>query len=132
MSYRGSHDQISEETCMICPLTNEQELILSLLPILDDLERGIDAMESAYLLGDSSLISHIKGLKMVKDKLESTLQNYGVEAIPFSLPFSTKTMEAVGRVMDNSLPIGSVANVIQKGYQKDGKVIRYAKVIVSY
>ena len=117
---------------MICPLSTKQELILSLLPIMDDLERGIDAMESAYLLGNGGLLSHVKGLKMVKDKLESTLQNYGVEAIPLSLPFSPKTMEAVGRVMDDTLPIGSVANVIQKGYMKDGKVIRYAKVIVSY
>ena len=118
---------------MICPLSTEQELILSLLPIMDDLERGIEAMESAYLLGDSSLISHVKGLKMVKDKLESALQNYGVETFPVLYrPFSTKTMEAVGREPRNDLGIGTVSQVIQKGYQKDGQVIRYAKVIVSY
>ena len=115
---------------MICPLSTEQELILSLLPIMDDLERGIDAMESPLF---ANMVSHAKGLRMVKDKLETTLQNYGVET--FSVlyrPFSTKTMEAVGREPRNDLGIGTVFQVILKGYMKDGKVIRYAKVIVSY
>lgn len=118
---------------MICPLTNEQELILDLLPLMDDLERGIDAMELGYMRGDYILANHIKGLEMVKSKLENTLLNYGVEAIPALFrPFSSKTMEAVGRVKRPEFSPCTVSQVIQKGYQKDGKVIRYAKVIVSY
>lgn len=93
--------------------------IRDFLPILDQLE-----MARRMTPEDCS-----KGLAMIAQSLEKTL---GLTSVfPLFEPFDPRTMEAIGRQQCEDLPANFVLLVSQTGYQKNGQIIRYPKVLVS-
>lgn len=105
------------------------DLITTLLPVLDDFERALDAMEA----GEDKENANIEGINLVYTKLKNILALQGLELMKAKgEEFDTDFHEALTKMPapTNDLK-GKVVDVIQNGYLLNGKVIRYAKVVVG-
>lgn len=105
-----------------------EDIIISMLPIVDDLERAIKSMEST-----DSEISHGEGIVLIYNKLKNILTLKGLEEIKTTDEvFNTDFHEAITNIaVENEDMKGKVIDVVEKGYLLNGKVIRFAKVVVG-
>lgn len=103
-----------------------ENLVMGLLPVLDDFERTIDYAEKN---GEEGLLG---GVQAVHNKLIDVLKRDGVEVIsPEGEAFNALEASAVATVDDPSVPEETVAEVYQKGYRMGSKVLRPAMVTVT-
>lgn len=105
-----------------------EELIISILPIIDDFERAINAFEKAQ---EGSSLE--EGIKLIYNKLFKTLEQKGLKSIEAKgKEFSVEEHEAITSIPapDDSLK-GKVIDEIEKGYYLNDKVIRFAKVVIG-
>ena len=107
--------------------TAAEGTILALLPILDDFERALPTMEQ------SEDKTHYEGVMLIYNKLKRTLEQKGLEEIKaVGEPFNTDEHEALTQIPAPSEDMkDKVIDVVQKGYKLNGKVIRYARVVVG-
>lgn len=105
-----------------------EEVFKALLPVVDDFERGIKANES---ITDVKTIN--EGVHLIYNKLHSMLKQKGIEAMDSKgKDFDAETMEAITNIPAPSPDLkGKVVDEVEKGYLLNGKVIRYAKVVVG-
>jgi len=105
------------------------ELITALLPVLDDFERALDAMET----DEDKENAIIDGINLVYNKLKNILSQQGLERMKvLGEEFNTDFHEAMTNIPALKPELkGKVVDVIQNGYLLNGKVIRYAKVVVG-
>ncbi len=96
-------------------------IVGDLLTIVDDLDRAL-----ALADGDSDLAVGIKG---VRANLMKILESNGLGEIPAEGRFDPEFHEALCAVEGDE--DGMIAEVFQKGYTLNGKVLRYAKVKVT-
>ena len=107
-----------------------EKLVVSLLPVLDDLERTIDYAENNS--GADAANGLLDGVKAVLSKFVDTLQKDGVEVLdPAGEAFDALEAQAVDTVDDPSQPDETVNEVYQKGYRMGAKVLRPAMVTVT-
>ncbi|MFA5418153.1 MAG: nucleotide exchange factor GrpE [Bacteroidales bacterium] len=108
--------------------TASQEIIVDLLPVLDDFERAISALTTSHANEDST-----KGVELIFGKLFSVLSQKGLESMDaMGKEFDTDFHEAITNIpAPNKDQIGKVVDVVQKGYLLNGKIIRFAKVVVG-
>lgn len=108
--------------------TASGDTLSGMLPVLDDLERAMASMEKAT---DVSAV--LEGVKLIYSKLQEFLKNKGVVEIDaMNQVFDTDLHEALTKIPAPTEDLkGKVVDVIQKGYKIEGKVIRYAKVVVG-
>ena len=104
------------------------DTIKGLLPILDDCEIALDALEKS---ADAQAAKD--GTRMIFDKLTAYLKGKGLERIEAKgADFDTELHEAVTTFPAPSEELkGKVIDVVQTGYTLGGKVLRYAKVVVG-
>ena len=104
------------------------DTIKGLLPILDDCEIALDALEKS-----SDIAAAKEGTEMIFTKLTSYLKGKGLERIEAKgQEFDTELHEAVTTFPAPSEELkGKVIDVVQTGYTLGGKVLRYAKVVVG-
>lgn len=110
-------------------LTNASEgLIVSLLPVLDDFDRALKTLADRP---DEDPVA--EGVKLIHSKLLNTLKQKGLEpADAMGKDFDTDFHEAITSIPAPSEKLkGKVVDVTEKGYLLNGKVIRYAKVVVG-
>lgn len=108
--------------------TAGKEVILSMLPVLDDFDRANKATENA------TEISAIReGIQLVHTKLKSILNQKGLKEMEsISTAFDTDLHEAITKVPAPSDDLkGKVIDELEKGYTLNDKVIRFAKVVVG-
>ena len=107
--------------------TAAESTIIALLPILDDFERALPTMEK------SEDKTHYEGIMLIYNKLKRTLEQKGLEEIKATgEPFNTDEHEALTQIPAPSEDMkDKVIDVVQKGYKLNGKVIRYARVVVG-
>lgn len=108
--------------------TAGEDIIQGLLPVVDDFDRAMDAMDK------SDDITAVKeGVHLIYDKLINYLKQKGLSEIDAKgKPFDTDNSEAVAKFpVDDASKKGTVIDVAQKGYMLNDKVIRFAKVIVG-
>ncbi|MBK86248.1 MAG: nucleotide exchange factor GrpE [Flavobacteriaceae bacterium] len=108
--------------------TASQDVIKSLLPVLDDLDRALLEM-SKY---DETELS--KGVKLIKNKFQSTLEQKGLSLIDIDKGdvFNADDHEAVTQIpAPNEDLKGKIIDVIEKGYKLGEKVIRFPKVVIG-
>lgn len=109
-----------------------EHLIEKLLPAIDDLERAIEHTQNTES-ADGSLKELAAGVAAVHSKILDTLRSEGVSVIDSKgTPFDPTREQAVGNVEDATVPDESVAEVLRKGYEVSGKVIRPAMVTVTH
>lgn len=104
------------------------DTIKGLLPVLDDCERAIKV-----LLESNDSDAAKEGTELIFNKLMSYLKSKGLAVIEaMNQPFDTDLHEAVAQfpVQDEEQK-GKVFDVVQTGYTLNGKVIRFAKVVVG-
>lgn len=107
--------------------TAAADTIVGLLPVLDDCERAMQILET------SSDESAREGTSLIYNKLMAYLKSRGLEVIEAKdKDFDTDFHEAVTQFPAPAPELkGKVIDVVQTGYTLNGKVIRYAKVVVG-
>jgi len=105
------------------------DLITTLLPVLDDFERAMKAMET----GEDKENANNNGINLIYNKLKNILSQQGLEAMKVvGEEFNTDFHEALTEIPSPKPELkGKVVDVIQNGYLLNGKVIRYAQVVVG-
>lgn len=104
-----------------------ENFILKILPVIDDLERSLQHIDTAK---DIEAIKN--GLKLVYDKLMKILEEQGVKKFDsVGQPFNVDYHEALMQRRDDSVGPLTVIDEIEKGYIYKDKIIRHAKVVVS-
>lgn len=103
-----------------------EKALQGILPIVDDFERGLDAIK------DSSDAEAVKeGMALIYNKLVKYLGDNGVKAMESTgADFDPDLHEAVAMVpADADTTAGKVKDTVQKGYTLNDKVLRHAKVL---
>jgi len=104
-------------------LANER-LVKDLLPILDDLERALDAV------GEHNEASVEEGVRLVHRSLAQLLERNGVKQISTEGKFDPHVHEAL-LSQPSEAEEGSVIDVVQKGYTIGDRVVRPARVVIA-
>ena len=105
----------------------QEELILKLLPVLDNLER---AEKQASLQDKESSI--VQGCLLVISQLREFLRNQGVETLHTEgEKFNPELHEAIGEEAVEGKEPGAVLEEVERGYLFLGKLLRPAKVKVA-
>jgi molecular chaperone GrpE len=105
------------------------KILMELLTLVD----SFDTATADKALWDTIDPTWRTGMEAIKSKLDSILKNNHVEAIdPTGLPFNPAEHEAVSdtKVEDERL-VDTVITVLQKGFKRNGMVIRPARVVVG-
>ena len=103
------------------------DTVKGMLPVLDDCERAME------MLAGSSDEAAKEGTSLIYNKLMEYLKSLGLEKIEAKGEvFDTDFHEAVTQIPAGSEEMkGRVIDVIQTGYTFNGKILRYAKVVVG-
>jgi len=102
-----------------------ERLVEELLPVLDDLERALEAVEQHE---EAKLED---GVRLVHRALAEVLRKEGVEEIAAEGAFDPHVHEALLTQPGDGIESGDVLQVLQKGYRLGDKVVRPARVIVA-
>ena len=108
--------------------TAGQELMTSLLPVLDDFDR---ANQEIIKNKENELY---KGVSLIQNKLFDTLKSKGLKEVEVSTgdSFNADDHEAVTQIpAPNDGMKGKIIDIIEKGYKLGDKVIRYPKVVIG-
>jgi molecular chaperone GrpE len=108
--------------------TAGKDVVVSMLPVLDDFERALKATENA------TEVSAIReGVMLVQTKLKSILNQKGLKEMEsMHTIFDTDIHEAITKIPAQSDDLkGKVVDELEKGYTLNDKVIRFAKVVVG-
>ena len=108
--------------------TASQELMTSLLPIMDDFDRGLAEIKKAK---DKQLL---KGMKLISDKLKNTLTQKGLSEIDVKPgdDFDAEVHDAITQIpAPNDELKGKIVDAIEKGYKLGDRIIRHPKVVVG-
>lgn len=106
--------------------TANQDVLLSLLPILDDFDRALIEIKKS----DDNIL--IQGVALIQEKLKSTLTNKGLEEVEINSGdvFNADFAEAISQIPAPDLK-GKIVDVIEKGYKLGDKIIRFPKVVIG-
>jgi len=102
-----------------------ERLVRELLPIVDDLERALEAAERHE---EAQLVD---GVKLVEKSLRAALVKEGLTEIDTDGQFDPHVHEALLTRPGEGAEPGSVLDVVQRGYRLGDKVVRPARVIVA-
>ena len=102
-------------------------LMRDLLPVLDNLDRAIQAAEQ-----NESSAGLLEGVSMVAQQLHSVLDQHQCKRIEAKgHPFDPNLHEAIGQLHCSEFPAGLVAEATTVGYELHGRVVRPSQVFVS-
>ena len=108
--------------------TAGQELMTSLLPIMDDFDRGLSEIKKAK---DKELL---KGMQLINDKLRKTLEQKGLTLMEVKEGdvFDADIHEAITQIPAPSDKLkGKVIDCVENGYKLGDKIIRFPKVVIG-
>lgn len=100
-----------------------EDVLKDILPVIDNLERAVSIEGSA----DDIKI----GVEMTLKSFETAFEKLNVEEINTNCEFDPNYHNAVMHVNDDSLGNNAIVEVLQKGYKKGDKVLRYSMVKVA-
>ncbi|MBB6497979.1 nucleotide exchange factor GrpE [Pedobacter cryoconitis] len=108
--------------------TAGKDVIISMLPVLDDFDRANKATENA-----TDITAIREGIQLVHTKLKSILNQKGLKEMEsVNTVFDTDLHEAITKVPAATEELkGKVIDELEKGYTLNDKVIRFAKVVVG-
>lgn len=108
--------------------TAGQEVIVSMLPVLDDFDR---AMKEISKSKDKELV---KGVELIQNKFKETLKSKGLQEIKIKEgdAFDAEVHDAITQIpAPNKKMKGKIIDVIEKGFTLGDKIIRHPKVVVG-
>ena len=98
------------------------DVLTAILPVIDNLELAMKYSADAEKV--------VKGVEMTLTRFKEILENLGISEIECQT-FDPNLHNAVMHIEDESYSEGQIVDVLQKGYKKDDKIIRYAMVRVA-
>ena len=107
--------------------TANEEVMLAMLPILDDFGRALSELEKQ---GESE---HLTGVRLISTKLIDTLAAKGLEEVVMTNGdvFNADLSEAITQIPAGEDLKGKVVDVVEKGYKLGDKIIRFPKVVIG-
>ncbi len=105
-----------------------EEVLKDLLPVIDDLDRALKAIETA---NDINAVK--EGISLIVNKFNDFLKAKGVKEIDaIGKELDTDLHEAITKIpVQDDAQKGKIVDVIQKGYMLHEKVMRFSKVVVG-
>lgn len=104
-----------------------EEVLKSVLSVLDDMKRAVEASRKS-----DDIESLREGESLVVKKFEDMLGKFDVHEMEcVGKEFDADSQEAVARFAAGEDKRGCVIDVVQRGYTRGEKVLRYAKVVVG-
>ena len=110
--------------------TANQEVMLTLLPIVDDFERAI---KNTTKTEENKAVA--EGVELIYNKLVESLKQKGLKPMESSVgeAFDVEKMEAITRLpVPDKKQDGKVIDEVERGYYLGEKVLRYARVVVAH
>lgn len=114
--------------------TSKAAAVEHFLPVNDDLQRTIEALENTEKEGKTDAAGIEDGVRMIYNKFQEALKKYNVEKIDQTgVPFNVDIHDALMRQQpeDENIESDIVLQVLENGYRMGERTIRHAKVIVS-
>lgn len=108
--------------------TAGQEVIQSILPVMDDFDRALLELKKAE---NDTLF---QGVALIHNKLKETLKSKGLQQFEVKQgdTFDAETHEAITQIPAPSDDLkGKIIDIVEKGYQLGDKIIRYPKVVIG-
>jgi len=104
----------------------ERKILLEMLPVLDNFERGLGATYQ-------DVDSFRSGIELIRKQFLEALRRLNVELLPLQVgdPFDALTAEALTTFTDPNLPDSSVAAIYERGFNLRGQLLRAARVVVN-
>ncbi|NOZ84251.1 MAG: nucleotide exchange factor GrpE [Epsilonproteobacteria bacterium] len=109
-----------------------RENIKDFLPIADELENTLKMSDKFADKLDENMLAFIEGVKLILKKIDSILQNKGIEVIDTeNKQFDPNIHEAMMIDKQSKLPKNKIIAQLERGYITKGLCLKPAKVIVS-
>lgn len=125
INYRKRKD---EELMKMIQMANS-EIVLEILPLLDDFERAVSMDDDDP---DDEVSRFLSGFMMIYENFMSALRKFNLKEIDgINKPFDPIYHEALMKEKREDVEPGTVIEILQKGYLMNGKVLRPAKVKIS-
>ncbi len=108
--------------------TAGQEVIVSLLPVMDDFDRALKELSKSE---DKEMF---KGVELIHNKLKETLKNKGLTEIKVKQgdSFDAEVHDAITQIPAPSKKLkGKIVDIIEKGFTLGEKIVRHPKVVVG-
>lgn len=108
--------------------TANQEVVLAMLPVLDDFDRAITEITKS---ADESVL---KGVELIHEKLKNTLVTKGLEVVETNVGdvFNADFAEAITQIPAPTENMkGKIIDILEKGYKLGEKIIRFPKVVIG-
>lgn len=108
--------------------TANQEVLLALLPVLDDFDRAMIQISKS----EDELM--LKGVELIHNKLKDTLVSKGLEVVEVKAgdTFNADFAEAITQIPAPTADLkGKIVDVLEKGYKLGDKIIRFPKVVIG-
>lgn len=108
--------------------TANQEVLLALLPVLDDFDRAMTQISKS----EDELM--LKGVELIHNKLKDTLVTKGLEVVDVKAgdAFDADFAEAITQIPAPTPDLkGKIVDVLEKGYKLGDKIIRFPKVVIG-
>lgn len=108
--------------------TAGREIMISLLPVLDDFDRALKE------LAKSDDIETFKGVELIRVKFRETLKSKGLEEVEVKAgdSFDAEVHDAITQIpASNKKMKGKIVDVIERGFKLGERIIRHPKVVVG-
>ena len=107
--------------------TGGRDVLLAMLPVRDDVQRALAAMEKS-----DDIEALRQGVQLISQKFTEALRQKGVTEMELKdKEFDADLAEAVAKFAAGEQMKGRVIDVVQTGYMLGDKVLRFAKVVVG-
>lgn len=109
-----------------------REVVRGLLPVMDNLERAVQALVDQAEPAAPGGEGIVAGLEMVRGQLAGLLVGHGVEEIAaHGETFDPTVHEAIAAVPSSGHSEGTVIEVVEKGYRHSEHVLRPSRVVIA-
>jgi len=108
--------------------TAGQEVIVAMLPVLDDFDRALNELSNS---GDKEMF---KGIELIANKLRESLKSKGLEEMKIKQGdvFDAEVHDAITQIPAPKKKLkGKIIDVVEKGFKLGDRIIRHPKVVVG-
>lgn len=108
--------------------TANEDLVSALLPVIDDFDRAMKALDA------KNATSEKEGIELIYNKMVKVLEQKGVKPMEIKAgdDFDAEIHEAITQIPAPSEELkGKIVDVVESGYYLDEKVVRFAKVVTG-
>lgn len=107
----------------------QSDVLLNVLPIVDDFDRALNQAQTKEC--SAELETWLAGFELINKSLYKFLQSFGVTPIEQVTLFDPEFHEAIAQIESPDHASGTIVEVVQKGFMRNDRVLRPARVTVA-